>query len=165
MKHTDRFLFGIVVGSILLTAVSFVMLLRLPPPTYGEEGSPEGVVHNYLLALKHKDFERAYLYLDPKLAGFPASAEKFEQDIVGSSWSFSGVFETNISLEVLSSEQRSGTASVMVQEIKFYDRGLFSNEQTTSNFRVRLIKQDSTWRITSADSYWYRCWNNISACP
>jgi hypothetical protein len=165
MKQTDRFLWGIVVGSVLLAAASFIMVLRLPQPTYIEDATPEGVVHNYLLALKRKDYGRAYQYLDNSLPGYPNSPEEFHQDVTRSQWNFSAVYENNVSLDIHSIEEQGMFAVVKVRESRFYDRGLFSSEQVTSNFNVNLINTNSNWKITSADSYWYRCWHSNSACP
>ena len=52
MKTTDKILIGIVAGIILLIIVALVVTLSRPEPTYQPEDTPEGIAHNYLLALQ-----------------------------------------------------------------------------------------------------------------
>jgi|YNPBryantNP2012_1023418.scaffolds.fasta_scaffold09010_3 hypothetical protein len=67
MKN-DRFLLAILLGIGLLSIVAVIRVLTYAPPamTYGEESTPEGVVHNYLVAIYRGDYERAYSYLADK---------------------------------------------------------------------------------------------------
>ena len=62
-KHTDKYLIGIVVGSIVLVITSMFMVQSMPEPSYKDGVSPESVAHNYLLALHQDDYVRAYSYL------------------------------------------------------------------------------------------------------
>ncbi len=60
----DRFLTAILTGIALLVIISLaVFFLRRSAQTYQPENTPEGVIHNYLLALERGDYERAYGYL------------------------------------------------------------------------------------------------------
>ena len=77
MKDTDRFLLGMVAGILALVVVAFVLVLRQPEPTYRDDDSPAAAVHNYLLATHRKEFERAYEYLSPTVAGYPETEEAF----------------------------------------------------------------------------------------
>jgi hypothetical protein len=60
----DRFLGAILAGIGLLVVISLVLFFtRQNRLEYGPEDTPEGVLHNYLVALHSKDFNRAYGYL------------------------------------------------------------------------------------------------------
>lgn len=63
MKNTDKMLIAIVIGIVLLVVIALAITLTRPEPTYQAEDNPEGITHNYLLALQKKDYERAYVLL------------------------------------------------------------------------------------------------------
>ncbi len=100
-QGTDRYLFGIAAGVVLLLVVAVAVVLLRPEPTYQADDSPEDVAHNYLLALIKADYERAYGYLSPTLDGYPESVAKFTQDI---EWSASLAADQEPALAVESSQ-------------------------------------------------------------
>ena len=60
----DRFLTGILIGIgvlVVIAAGGIFYPLRIRKPI--SEDTPEGVVHNYVLAVLNKDYEKAYGYL------------------------------------------------------------------------------------------------------
>jgi len=60
----DRFLIGILVGIGVLVVVALTLFFtRRDQQEYVADDSPEGVVHNYALAVFRDDYERAYSYL------------------------------------------------------------------------------------------------------
>jgi len=60
----DRFLIGILVGiGLLVLAALAVFFTRHQQVEYMPDGRPEDAVHNYVLAVMNKDYERAYSYL------------------------------------------------------------------------------------------------------
>ena len=60
----DRFLIGILVGiAVLVIAAVALFFMRRGTLEYGPESAPDGVVRNYIVAIKKGDFERAYGYL------------------------------------------------------------------------------------------------------
>ena len=60
----DRFLTGILVGIAVLVATALVVFfIRQDTQSYVAEDAPEGVVHNYVLAVLNDDYEKAYGYL------------------------------------------------------------------------------------------------------
>ena len=73
MKSTDKFLISIVIGIMLLVVVAFGIAFLRPEPTYQSEDTPEGVVHNYLMALQREEYYRAYSHLSPVIPGYPDS--------------------------------------------------------------------------------------------
>lgn len=63
MKN-DRFLVVIVAGIALLAVLAVsLFLVRRGQVSYQPDDTPEGVVHNYTLALYQENYERAYGYL------------------------------------------------------------------------------------------------------
>lgn len=159
MKGTDKFLIAIVAGAILLIVVVFALtLLQFNKPNYQPDAEPEGIVHNYLLALQLGEYERAYSYLSPDLRGYPPSVQRFTIDIEDDSWSFRGL-KDDISLAVEAVKIIGNQAMVSVRQTSFYDGGLFYSGQYTSNFDVTLCLENGTWKIIKSDRYWDSCWH------
>lgn len=165
MKSTDKFLLGIVIAAIVLVAAAFAVVLTRPKPAYQAEDTPEGVVHNYLLALREDDYERAYGYLLPTIEGYPESARAFEEDIQNSNWAF-GPDDTSTAVEVVSARLGANTAVVTVRETSFHQGGLFDSSQYARTFDMQLRRdpRSGAWRISQADSYWSWCWNREGGC-
>ena len=60
----DRFLTGILTGiAVLIVAALVIFFTRQDKQTYVTETTPDGIVHNYVLALLNKDYQKAYGYL------------------------------------------------------------------------------------------------------
>jgi hypothetical protein len=60
----DRFLIGILVGIGVLVVVALTLFFtRQNTQEYVSDNTPEGVVHNYSLAIYREDYEKAYGYL------------------------------------------------------------------------------------------------------
>src|SRR3972149_4478931 len=60
----DRFLTGILIGiGVLILLALGLFFTRQDKREYIAEDVPEGVVHNYVLAILNKDYEKAYAYL------------------------------------------------------------------------------------------------------
>ncbi|HOF89582.1 MAG TPA: hypothetical protein PLZ36_15990, partial [Armatimonadota bacterium] len=69
MHTSDKWLIGIVIGAALLVCAAVAVTVLRPKPAYRADDTPAGVTHNYLLALKQRDYARAYGYLSPTLSG------------------------------------------------------------------------------------------------
>lgn len=156
MKGADKLLIGIVAGIGLLVVVAFVVVLAQPEPEYQNADSPEAIVHNYLLALRQGDYERAYEYLSPSLKGYPKSAEVFEDDI-NDSYSFH-LDKRDVTIDTQSSTIRSNTATVEVLETSFSGGGLFSSGNYDWRFDMKLRQENGEWKLMDGDSYWTSCW-------
>lgn len=60
----DRFLVGILVGIGVLVVIALALFFtRQDNQEYVSDDTPEGVVHNYALALYKDDYDKAYAYL------------------------------------------------------------------------------------------------------
>jgi len=162
MKSTDKFLIGIVAAIVLLIIAALVVTLTQPEPTYQAEDTPEGVAHNYLMALNKEEFDRAYGYLSPVLAGYPASAGKFAEHVQDYSWSFRLNVDTTLLVE--SARITGNQGIVRVRESRFRGGDLFDSGQSTSVFDVELRLEDEEWKIVDADYFFARCWRREAGC-
>jgi hypothetical protein len=165
MKGTDRFLIAIVAGAVLLVGVVLALaLLRTNQPGYQPDDTPEGVAHNYLLALQLEDYERAYGYLSPTLPGYPADVGTFEHNLLLSHWGFFSPFE-DVSLAVESVKVSGDGARVVVRRTEFYRFGLFDSGQHSTAFDMTLHREQSAWRVTDSERYyWASCWRSFKGC-
>jgi hypothetical protein len=165
MKGADKFLVGIVAGVALLVVAAFVVALLRPEPTYRPEDTPEGVAHNYLLALGQEDYARAYRYLSPAIAGYPPSAEAFAEDVHDNEWNFR-LNDSAVTLEVVSARVTGNRAVVSVRERQFYEGGLFGSGEYTSTFEMTLTHDPAAgaWMIVESDTYWAWCWEDEKGC-
>jgi hypothetical protein len=159
MKVTDRFLVGIVAGVVLLVGVAFAVAFLRPEPEYRPDDTPEGVTHNYLLALRQYDYARAHGYLSPRLPGYPANSEEFAQDVRDNSYNFD-LDDRSVTLEVESARLTGNTATVTVRRTVFYGGGLFDSSEYSGSFDVRLRREGGGWKIVEAGQYWAYCWGS-----
>jgi hypothetical protein len=162
MKTTDKVLIGIVAGIVLLIIVALVVTLTRPEPTYQAEDTPEGVAHNYLLALQKEEYERAYNYLSPTLEGYPTSVKKFEEHIHDNAWRFR--LDTDVTLSVESSRVTGNFATVSVRESRFWGGDLFDSGQSTYTFDMDLRLEEGQWKIIDSGSYFAWCWDREDGC-
>ena len=163
-KHTDKYLIGIGVVSIVLVITSIFMVQSLPEPSYKDGVSPESVAHNYLLALHQDDYVRAYSYLSMQLDGYPKTADEFEDLVLNNSWDFRIDDNDNVQTEVIEVDIEDDRARVLVRETTFYSGGIFSDGYDLSTFRMTLRLDNEVWKIRSASQYWSNCLSDPSAC-
>jgi len=164
MKGTDKFLIGIVAGIILLVVVVFLVVLLRPDPEYLDEDTPEGVVHNYLLALHKGEYEHAFIYLATNIKHSPKDLDEFVDDIDGNcSWRFRDL-DRETSLKVVSADIRGERAEVHIKQTVFYGGGVFDSDLYESEFEMTLKQQNEAWKLINGDRYWCYCWNEIGGC-
>lgn len=162
MKQADRFLLGIVAAIILLVVVTLAVALRQPSPTYQPANTPEGVAHNYLLALQQGEYERAYSYLSPTLPGYPANSAAFADTITQYRWIFR--FEENTAVSLIDATIIADKATARAAITEFHNSGPFGNDVSTTNFTLQLRYEAGGWKIWQAERYWMGCWNRASGC-
>jgi len=164
VKGTDKVLLAIVVGIALLVAVVLgVALLRPNQPSYQLDDTPEGVAHNYLLALQLSEYERALGYLSSSLPGLPADAESFESDVEDHRWSF-GYSDDDVSLAIEAVNVTGDRGKVVVRRTQFYRGGLFDSGQYSHTFDMTLRREEGAWKVTDSDRYWADCWEASRGC-
>ena len=155
MKSTNKILVGIVVGVVLLVVAAFVVTLRQPPPSYQDETTPDGVTHNYLLALQRGDYERAYIYLSPTLPGYPHDLDEFIRDVEQNAWRFR--LNDDVSLSISATKVAGHTAMVTVRETRHYS-GFLGGSESVDSFDMILYQNNGFWKISDAEYYWSRRW-------
>lgn len=148
----DRFLTGILIGiGILVVAALAVFFTRRDTQTYVSEDAPEGVVHNYVLALLNRDYEKAYGYL-ADLENKPTYPEFRQQFLNGY------INPENVALDIGGAEISDDTASVDVTQI--YNPGDPFSSGSRDAQRAILVQQNGAWKISSmpANNFWDYSW-------
>jgi hypothetical protein len=162
MKNTDKVLLGILAGIALLIILALVMTLTRPVSTYQADDTPEGVAHNYLLALQNEDYDRAYGYLATTLEGYPRSLDKFVENIHGYPYYFR--LDQEVSFSIVSAKVTGNNATVKVHLSSFRGGGIFDSGQSSYDFEMSLRREAGRWKIASADSYFASCWQWEQGC-
>ncbi|HLF74294.1 MAG TPA: hypothetical protein VI524_08115 [Anaerolineales bacterium] len=143
----DRFLTGILIGIAVLVVLALaIFFIRSDTQTYVSDGAPEGVVHNYVLAVLNKDYEKAYGYLadlDHKPT-YEQFRDAFLKGIVNPS---------NSAVDIGDSEINGDTASVEVAMI-YNPSDPFSTGYRDVQ-RAILVKQGGAWKLSSMPGYYF----------
>jgi hypothetical protein len=148
----DRFLIGILIGIGVLVVIALtVFFTRQDERDYVAEDTPEGVVHNYALALLNKDYEKAYGYLAD--LEYKPTYEEFRRPFLNGH-----VNPESTALDVGESEIDGDEASVEVVQI-YNPSDPFSSGYRDEQ-RAILVKQDGEWKMTSMPAYnfWDYSW-------
>jgi hypothetical protein len=156
----DRFLTGILIGIAVLVVIALaVFFLRQGSQSYISEDAPEGVVHNYVLAVLNDDYEKAYGYL-ADLDNKP-TYEQFRDAFL------TGVVNPNNSaVDIGNSEITDDTASVEVALI-YNPSDPFSTGYRDVQ-RAVLINQGGAWKLSSMPGYYfwdYNWYTQVEATP
>lgn len=143
----DRFLTGILVGIAVLVVIALaVFFARRTTQTYIPESLPEGVVHNYVLAVLNGDYQKAYGYL-ADLENKP-TYEQFRDTFI------KGIVNPNDSaVDIGESDVSNDTASVEVAMI-YNPSDPFSTGYRDVQ-RAILVRQGGAWKLSSMPTYYY----------
>ncbi len=157
MQSSNKFLFAIVIGIVLLVIVTFSLVMLRPEPTYQDDSTPEGAAHNYLLAIQNGDYERAYAYI-PEKYRYPEDAEDMAITIENDSWRFDT--DSDFSLEIDSTHLRGDEKAVVtVRKTTFRNSGLMGSGQYSRTFTLDMKLEDGMWKVSDGQSYWSSsCW-------
>jgi len=162
MKGSDKFLVAIVGGIVLLVVAAIVITLTRPEPTYMPEYTPEGIVHNYLLALEKEEYDRAYSYLSPDIENYPSSLNAFRREIADNPWSFRN--DMNATLAVGETIIIGDFATATIYETRFRGGDLFEFGPSSYAFDMDLEIIKSEWKIVDSHYYFAWCWNQGDGC-
>jgi hypothetical protein len=158
---SDKFLLAIIAGVVLIIIIAFVVVSRRPEPQFQAQNTPEGVVHDYLLALQLGDYETAFNQLSPQIA-YPASVNEFYDSLRENPWEFT--VSDNYSQVIESSEPISdNSVAVIVREI-YNTNALFAGDSYSDTFRMRVENGETGWKLVSGDRYWSTCWGETNQC-
>lgn len=143
----DRFLTGILIGIAVLVVVALaVFFIRRDTQTYVSEDAPEGVVHNYVLAVLNDEYDRAYGYL-ADLENKPTFEQFRDAFVTGT------VNPANSAVDVGASEINDDTATVEVALI-YNPSDPFSTGYRDVQ-RAILVRQGEAWKLSSMPTYYF----------
>jgi len=150
----DRFLTGILIGIGLLVVVALaVFFTRKDTQTYVSDDTPEGVVHNYVVAVLNKEYEKAYGYL-ADLENKPTYDEFHNSFLTGM------VNPDSSGVDVGQSDITGDDATVDVTLV-YNPTDPFSTGYRDTQ-RAILVLQNDAWKISSMPQYnffdynWYQ---------
>ena len=143
----DRFLTVILVGIATLVVIALVVFfLRQNSQSYISEDAPEGVVHNYVLAVLNDDYEKAYAYLAD--LDHKPTYEQFRDAFI------TGVVNpSNATVDIGDSEITDDTASVEVALIYTPSDPISTGYRDVQ--RAVLVRQDGAWKLSSLPCYYF----------
>jgi hypothetical protein len=147
----DKFLTGILIGiGALIVLALALFFLRQDKKEYISDSTPEGVVHNYVLAVLNKDYEKAYGYL-AELDNKPAE-EAFKQSFLNGI-----VNPENTGVEIGEVE--------IIDDDAFVDLTIYYsyNDPFSSRYgspdRANLVEQNGEWKLSYMPySFWDYNW-------
>jgi len=148
----DRFLLGILIGiAVLAVAAVLVFFTRQEQVAYRPGQEPDDVVHNYVLAVMDKDYDRAYGYL-ADLIDKP-TFEEFRQ-----AFAVGRVMPGQNGIRIGEPEISGDSASVAVTTI-YQQSDPFSSGYSELG-SAQLLRQQGSWRISSMPAYdvWDFAW-------
>lgn len=142
----DRFLLGILIGIGVLVALALALFFTRKDNTltYGPEDAPEGVVHNYIVAVFQKDYEKAFSYLADK-EGKP-TFEQFKQSFLKYE-----VNPNNVGVEI-GNVEISGEAAYVTIYLQQGSSDPFSSGYRNED-RAILVRQGGQWKIEQMPYY------------
>lgn len=153
----DRFLMGILAGiALLVVAALAIFFLRQDTQSYVSDATPEGVVHNYVLAILKKDYQKAYGYLADQ-------ENKPTYDEFRTSFLIGTTNPENAAADVGGSEVDGDTASVEIDMI--YTPGDPFSEGYRDVQHALLVNQNGQWKITSMPTYYFWDYNWYQTPP
>jgi hypothetical protein len=146
----DRFLFGILIFIVLLVVVALALFfVRQDTQVYLSEDTPEGVIHNYALAMFNGDYQRAYGYLADE--EYKPDYNYFRQSISYNDFSQNAV-------RIGKAEYTGSNAAFVQVTVIYASNGPFS-ESWNSSDSATLVQQDGKWRLTKMPNpYWGYDW-------
>ena len=152
----DRFLLGIIIGiAVVIVAALALFFLRRSVPAYGPETTPEGVVHNYVVALQKGDYNRGLSYLSN--AENKPDLIHFRQELLNQGQDLSGY-----SLQIGDSQINGNSATVAVNIIQS-GSGLFGSSSNQSQ-NATLVRESNGWKISNMPyPYWSYNWYQPTA--
>jgi len=148
----DKFLTGILagIGALILLALVLFFTRRDGRQDYIEADSPEGVAHNYVLAVLNKDYQKAYGYLAD--LDHKPTYEEFRQSF------FNGMINPNDAGVEIGSAEVNGSEAVVTLSIYYSVNDPFSSRYASED-RALLVKQDGAWKLNSMPyNFWDYGW-------
>jgi len=151
----DKFLTGILLGiGVLIAAALIIFFSRQDKQIYLAETTPDGVVHNYVLALLNKDYQKAYGYLAD--LDHKPTFEAFRKSFATGSLSPSSA-GVKIGRVDVTGEDATVEVSMIYSSSDPFSTG-YNNVGS-----AQLVMQNGMWRISNMPAYtlWDYGWYQI----
>jgi len=147
----DRFLVGILVGIGALVVIALVLFFaRQDKQEYVDDSTPEGVVHNYSLAVYEEDYEKAYGYLGE--ADNKPTFSEFQKAFFNQY-----VNPDNVGLEIAESKVTGDDAFVTLYIIYNTSDPFSSSYRGTET--AHLERQNGQWKLLQMPyNFWSYDW-------
>ncbi len=144
----DKFLTGILIGiaALVLLAVG-LFFVRQQNRDYVADGTPDGVVHNYVLSILNKDYQKAYGYLAD--LDHKPTYEEFRQSF------FNGMVTPGDTGVDIGAVEIHDDEAVVTLSLYYSNTDPFSGRYSTED-RALLVRQNGKWKINSMP---YNFWN------
>ncbi|NJN79590.1 MAG: hypothetical protein HC797_03475 [Anaerolineales bacterium] len=135
----DKFLTGILIGIGALILLALVLFFtRQDKREYVSDANPDGVVHNYVLAILDKNYEKAYAYLAD--LDHKPTYEEFRQSF------FTGMVNPNDAGVDIGEVEISDDDAVVNLTIYYSYNDPFSSRYGSTD-RATLVKQNGAWKL------------------
>lgn len=142
----DRFLMGILAGiGVLVVLALVVFFARKDTQTYISDDTPKGVVHNYVVAVLNKDYEKAYGYLADL-------DHKPTYDVFRNAFLQKAVNPDNSAVDIGDAEISGDTASVEVALVNNPSDPFSTGYRDVQH--AALVQQNGVWKITAMPTYY-----------
>jgi hypothetical protein len=148
MLRQDRFLIGILVGLAVLAVAAAVAVVGAPQATYADDGTPAGVVHDYVLALQRGETDRAYAYLADR-EGRPSRAD------FHASYAVTGASTSRAWLQIGEATIDGDEAFVAVTVSTGSTGVLFLDGTYDYEATAHLVRQGGEWRLLEMPYEWW----------
>jgi hypothetical protein len=147
----DKFLTGILIGiGVLILLALGLFFVRQDKRDYVAEADPDGVVHNYVLAVLNKDYQKAYGYL-ADLENKP-TYEEFRQSF------FNGMVNPNDTSVDVGSVETHDSEAVVSLSVYYSNTDPFSSRYASQD-RALLVQQNAKWKLNSMpNNFWNYNW-------
>ena len=144
MSSSRRWLtvFGIVIGILVITTVSLVLLTGAKTVVLLPAGTPQGIVQRYLTALQDKDYSLAYNYLSP---GPPTKIQTYADWLRMMTSAGQPVWKATLDW----SRQTGDYANVQVTISTLRPGGPFYSPGRSQPVAFQLSRINGQWLITS----------------
>lgn len=152
LMKQDKFLTGILIGiGVLILAALVVFFTRQDKQMYIAETTPDGVVHNYVLALLNKDYQKAYGYL-ADLANKPTF------DAFRKSFATGSLTPSSAGVKIGKADMTGEDATVEVSMIYSASDPFSTGYNNVGS--AQLVMQNGMWKISNMPAYtlWDYSW-------
>ena len=149
----DKFLTGILIGiGVLILLALGLFFLRQDKRDYVAGTSPDGVVHNYVLSILNKDYQKAYGYLAD--LEYKPTYEEFRQSF------FNGMVNPGDAGVEVGTAEINGDEAFVTLSVYYSINEPFASRYASED-RALLVKQDGAWKLSAMpynfwDYNWYQ---------